>query len=90
MARRARRDTQEVLRIALERHPATRDSRKYPADDPERLVRRLRSEAENELHLMLAYIYRLGYRKLLTYGGYKPKPPARSSPSSSQGAVARP
>ncbi len=90
MARRARRDTPELLRIALERHPATRDARNYPADDPDRLVRRLRNEAENELHLMLAYLYRLGYRKLLTYGGYAPKPAPRSSPSSSRSAAARP
>jgi hypothetical protein len=90
MARRAGRDTPELLRIALGRHPATRDARKYPADDPDRLAGRLRSEAENELHLMLAYLYRLGYRKLLTYGGYTPKPSPRSSPSSTQSAVARP
>lgn len=89
MARRASTDTPELLQTALARHPATRDTRKYPVDDPDRLARRLRSEAENELHLMLADMYRLGYRKLLIYGGLRPMPPRRSSPRSSQSAVPR-
>jgi hypothetical protein len=89
MARRASVDTPEVLRTALARHHTTRDARKYPVDDLDRLARRLRSEAENELHLMLAYLYRLRYRKLLTYGGLRPMPPHRSSPRSSQSVVPR-
>jgi hypothetical protein len=60
------------LQATLQSHPSTRDPRKYSADDPPRLASRLSSEAENELHLMLAYIYRLGHRKLVVYQGYKP------------------
>jgi hypothetical protein len=90
MARRARNESPEVLRTALARHPATRDARKYATGDPDRLARRLRSEAENELNLMLAYLYRLGYRKLLIYGGLRPMPSRRSSPRSSQSAVPQP
>lgn len=93
MAQRASRDTPEALRIALARHPATRDARKYPADDPDRLARRLRSEADNELHLMLAYMYRLGYRALVVYGGFKPMPPrtsTRSIPNARSSASAVP
>lgn len=89
MARRASVDTPEQLQTALARHSTTRDARKYPVDDLDRLARRLRSEAENELHLMLAYMYRLGYRKLLTYGGLRPMPQRRSNPRSSQSAVPR-
>jgi hypothetical protein len=67
------------LQAELRRHPGTRDSRKYSVDDPERLVKRLASEAENELHLILARIYRLGFRKLVIYRGFKPaSPPDRT------------
>jgi hypothetical protein len=65
------------LQAALQRHPSTRDTRKYAVDDPPLLARRLTSEAENELHLLLAYVYRLGYRKLVIYGGFKPPPAPR-------------
>jgi hypothetical protein len=63
------------LQAELRRHPGTRDSRKYTAEDPERLAARLTSEAENELRLLLAYLYRLGFRKLVIYRGFKPVPP---------------
>jgi len=55
------------VRDALQTHPGTRDTRRYHDDDPARLAARLESEALNELHLFLAYIYRLGYHKLLIY-----------------------
>jgi len=55
------------LETALCDHPATRDSRKYAVDDLPRLTRRLIAEAENELHLFLALVYRHGYHRLLIY-----------------------
>ena len=61
-----------VLRDDLNAHPSTRENRKYTADDPALLARRLESDAENELALLLARIYQLGYRKLVTYRGFKP------------------
>lgn len=61
--------TQARLQTALQRHRCTQDKRKYTADQPSVLARRLTTEAENELHLLLAYLYRLGHRKLLIYGG---------------------
>jgi len=65
------------LQAVLQSHPSTRDTRKYHADDLSRLTRRLVSEAENELHLFLAYLYRLGYHKLLIYPfRTPPAPPA--------------
>jgi hypothetical protein len=48
-------------------HPATQHVPKYNDDDPQRLARRLEVEALNELHLFLAYAYRLGYHKMLIY-----------------------
>lgn len=59
--------TSARLQAALQGHPSTIHMRKYSADDLPRLARRLESEARNELHLFLAYLYRLGYRKLLIY-----------------------
>ncbi len=61
-----------MLRDALQDHAYTRDNGKYAIDSPDRLADRLESEAENELRLLLAYIYRLGYRKLVMYRGFKP------------------
>jgi hypothetical protein len=55
------------LETALRDHPATRDSRKYAVADLPRLTRRLIAEAENELHLFLALVYRHGYHRLLIY-----------------------
>jgi len=55
------------LEASLQMHPATQNMRKYAADDLPRLARRLEVEAQNELHLFLAYVYRLGYHKLLIY-----------------------
>ena len=62
------------LQAALHSHPSTRDIHKYTADDLPRLARRLQNEAESELHLFLAYVYRRGYHKLLIY-------PFRAPPS---------
>jgi hypothetical protein len=61
------------LRAALHTHLSAQDIRRYSDDDPARLARRLEAEALNELHLFLAYIYRLGYRKLLIYP-FRPAP----------------
>jgi hypothetical protein len=65
------------LRAALQLHPSTRNSPKHDEDDPPRLARRLETEALNELHLFLAYAYRLGYHKMLIYpfraGAHRPQ-----------------
>jgi len=55
------------LRDSLQMHSSTRNMRKYNADDLERLARRLESDALNELEQFLAYLYRLGYHKMLVY-----------------------
>ena len=52
---------------ALQDHSATTDWRRYPVDDLARLSRRLTAEAENELFLFLACVYRLGFHRLLIY-----------------------
>ena len=62
------------LRDGLQDHPSTRGNGKYSADDPLLLACRLESDATNELQLLLARIYQLGYRKLVTYRGFKPTP----------------
>ena len=59
--------TADRLEAALRDHPATSDGRKYAVDDLPRLTRRLIAEAENELHLFLALVYRHGYHRLLIY-----------------------
>ena len=55
------------LRDSLRMHPSTQHIRKYTDDDLPRLARRLETEALNELHLFLAYVYRLGHHRLLIY-----------------------
>jgi hypothetical protein len=55
------------LRAELRTHPSTQHVRAYNDEDLMRLARRLESEALNELHLFLAYAYRLGYQKMLIY-----------------------
>jgi hypothetical protein len=55
------------LHDSLLKHPSTHNLRRYAEDDPERLSRRLESDATNELDLFLARVYRLGYHKLLIY-----------------------
>ena len=76
------------LQSALQDHPATRDSRKYAVDDLPRLASRLIAEAENELHLFLALIYRLGYHRLLIYP-FRPQPLRRTSPAPGGQAAGR-
>jgi hypothetical protein len=64
------------LRDALQSHPSTRNMSKYHPDDP-RLAERLRSDAENELHLFLFTLYRQGFYKLLIYPFRPPALPKR-------------
>jgi hypothetical protein len=56
--------TPAELQAALQMHASTENIRKYSAKDLKRLVARLESDALNELSLLLAYMYRLGYYKL--------------------------
>jgi hypothetical protein len=55
------------VRAALQMHPATQNMHKYADDELPLLADRLESDALNELHLFLAYVYRLGHHKLLIY-----------------------
>jgi hypothetical protein len=55
------------LRAALQTHPSTQHIRSYADGDLDRLASRLEVEALNELHLYLAYAYRLGYQNMLIY-----------------------
>jgi hypothetical protein len=68
------------LEAQLQLYSSTANTRKYNVDDQERLARRLETEALNELHLFLAYAYRLGYHTMLIYpfrvGAYRPEPPS--------------
>ena len=61
------------LRAELRTHSSTQHIRAFNDDDLLRLARRLESEALNELHLFLAYAYRLGYQKMLIYP-FRPSP----------------
>jgi hypothetical protein len=56
--------TPAELQAALQMSPSTQDIRTYSVKDLKRLVARLESDALNELNLLLAYAYRLGYYKL--------------------------
>jgi hypothetical protein len=71
------------LRESLRRHPSTQHISKDADDDPPRLARRMESDALSELNLFLAYVYRLGYHKLLIYP-FRPTayraPPRRTEP----------
>ena len=58
--------TTDRLQAALQNHSSTWPLQKYIHDRP-RLTDRLESDAQNELHLLLASLYRLGYHKLLIY-----------------------
>jgi hypothetical protein len=55
------------MREALQMRASTQHIRKYTGDDLPRLARRMESDALSELHLFLAYVYRLGNHKLLIY-----------------------
>jgi hypothetical protein len=87
MLRRIDLDSPARLRAALQCHPSTQDMNKYGVGDLPRLAFRLRSEAEHELHLCLALLYRLGYHKLLIYPSRVPASPSRRhGPGASAGA----
>jgi hypothetical protein len=58
---------------ALQYHPSTSSPGRYDTGDLPRLARRLQSDAENELHLLLAWAYRRGHHKLLIYP-FRPPP----------------
>ena len=83
-------DTTPVrLHAALQWHPSTRDSGRYTADDLPYLADRLESEAQNELYLFLAQVYRLGFHKLLIYPLRPPAPvSARRPPLADHNAAA--
>lgn len=75
IARLAGTDTSPArLRAELQSHPATSDLRTYDPGDPPRLARRLTSEAQSDLRLLLIQVYRLGYHKLLIYPVRAPDP----------------
>jgi hypothetical protein len=55
------------LHATLQMHLSTQHNRRYSDMDWHRLALRLETEALNELNLFLAYVYRMGYHKLLIY-----------------------
>jgi hypothetical protein len=59
-------DSPGKLQAALQAHESTRGMRQFTPGDPE-LGDRLGTEAAHELDLMLAVLYRLGFRDLLVY-----------------------
>jgi hypothetical protein len=65
---------------ALHYLPAMTNGRRYAVDDLPALARRLTAEAENELNLLLARVYRLGYHRLLIYP-FRPEPAPRVRPA---------
>jgi hypothetical protein len=75
-ARLADLDSPQRLRDMLSSHPSTRNPRKYHPDDA-RLADRLRSDAQNELHLFLLALYRLGFYDMLIYPFRSPAPAKR-------------
>lgn len=77
------------LRDGLRSHPSTQNLRKYNPADP-RLAERLRSDAENELHLFLFTLYRLGFYNLLIYPFRPPPLPKRKRRAPSAPADAEP
>jgi hypothetical protein len=62
------------LNAALQWHPSTQGSSKYTANDLPHLADRLETEAQNELYLFLAQVYRLGFHRLLIYPLRPPLP----------------
>ncbi len=55
------------LHAELQWHWSTRDYGKFAGGDLPRLAARLETDAQNELYLFLAYVYRLGHHNLLIY-----------------------
>ncbi|HLX48376.1 MAG TPA: hypothetical protein VKS82_08590 [Streptosporangiaceae bacterium] len=72
-------DSPARLRNALQAHPATANQHQFTVDDLDLLSGRLRTEAEHELGMLLAFIHKRGFHKLLIYPFRPPKPgrPAR-------------
>lgn len=60
-------DSQVRLHNALQAHPSTADQHQFAVGDLELLSRRLRTEAEHELDMLLDFVYRCGFHKLLIY-----------------------
>lgn len=82
-------DSPARLRTALQSHPATANQHQFTVDDLNLLSRRLRTEAEHELDMLLAFIYRRGFHKLLIYPFRPPnlgRPARRRGPSASAAA----
>jgi hypothetical protein len=80
-------DSPGRLQTYLQTHPSTRDMHKYNVNDPQQLARRLLSEAQSELGIFLALLYRLGYHKILIYPSRSPLAPATPhGPGASTGA----
>jgi hypothetical protein len=66
-------DSPARLHNALQSHPSTAGQHQFTVDDLDLLSRRLRTEAEHELDLLLAFIYQRGFHKLLVYPFRPPK-----------------
>jgi hypothetical protein len=79
-----RHEPPERLQTALQSHASTASTHKYDASDLPHLARRLQGEVENELHLLLASVYRRGYHKLLIYP-FRAPPPTRAKHRPSPG-----
>lgn len=77
------------LWATIQMDQSTQHLREFAHEDPERLALRLETEALNELHLYLAYAYRLGNQKLLIYP-YRPSanryPRQRAEPTAPERA----
>jgi hypothetical protein len=71
-------DSPARLLNALESHASTANQHQFTVDDLDLLSRRLRTEAEHELDMLLAFIYQCGFRKLLIYP-YRPPKLARAA-----------
>jgi hypothetical protein len=82
-------DTPARVEAALQSHPSTMDMHQFTVGDLPTLSRRLRTEAEHELDLLMAFAYRRGFYNLLIYPFRPPHWPARptwkSDPNASAG-----
>jgi len=82
-------DTSARVEAALQSHDSTRDMHQFTVGDLSTLSRRLRTEAEHELDLLMAFAYRRGFYNLLIYPFRPPRWPARptwkSDPNASAG-----
>jgi hypothetical protein len=82
-------DTPARVEAALQSHSSTRDLHQFTIGDLFTLSRRLRTEAEHELDLLMAFAYRRGFYDLLIYPFRPSHWPARqtwkSDPNASAG-----